>query len=98
MLESSQGNAQSINGERSSNRRMVQKPDLHVLRSVSQQTTEGDGVRYSSQVNKHNSRQGLNVKRVGEVTDEERRFSLNVKFETPTKPEIGQTRSRCQWY
>lgn len=92
MLESSQGNAHSVKGERSSNRHMVQKPDLHVLRSVSQQTTKGDGVRYSSQVNKHNSRQGLNVKRVGEVTDEERRFSLDVEFETPTKPETGQSK------
>lgn len=61
--------------------------DLHVLCSVAQQPTEGDGVCHSSQVNKHDGRQGLNVKSIGEVTDEERQFSFDVKYETSTKPE-----------
>lgn len=68
--------------------------DLHVFSSISQQPTEGDGVCYSSQVNKQNCRQGLNVKRVGEVTDKERRFSFNVKYESSTKPE---TKTRPRW-
>lgn len=55
------------------------KPDLHVFRSISQQATESDGVRHGAQVNKQDGRQGLDVKRVGEVTDEERRFSFDVK-------------------
>lgn len=55
------------------------KPDLHVFRSVPQQAAERDGVCHGAQVNKQDSRQGLNVKRVGEVTDEERRFSFDVK-------------------
>lgn len=67
------------------------RSDLHVFCSVPQQTTEGDGVRHSSQVNKQNGRQGLNVKSVGEVTDKERRFSLDVKKETTTKPDDKKT-------
>lgn len=60
--------------------------DLHVFCSISQQTTERDGVCHSSEVNKQNGRQGLNVKCICEVTEEERRFSFNVKYETTTKP------------
>lgn len=55
------------------------RSDLHVVCSVPQQTTESDGICHGSQVNKQNGRQGLNVKRIGEVTDEERRFSFDVK-------------------
>lgn len=57
----------------------VKNADLHVFCSVPQQATKGDGVRHSSQVNKQNGRQGLNVKRVGEIADKERRFSLYVE-------------------
>lgn len=67
------------------------RSDLHVFCSVPQQTTKGDGVRHSSQVDKQNGRQSLNVKSVGEVTDKERRFSLDVKKETTTKPDDKKT-------
>lgn len=59
---------------------------LHVFCGVSQQTSEGDGVRHGSQVNEQNGRQGLDVKRIGEVTDKERRFSFDVQQEASTKP------------
>lgn len=67
------------------------RPDLHVFRSVPQQAAERDGVGHGAQVNKQDGRQGLDVKRVGEVTDEERRFSFDVKQQTPTKPESRDT-------
>lgn len=67
-------NTQTANGQR-----FKSHSDLHVFCSVPQQTSEGDGVCHSSQVNKQNGRQGLNVKCIGEVTDEERRFSFDVK-------------------
>ena len=60
--------------------------DLHVIRGVPQQTTEGDGVCYSAQVNKQNGRQGLDVECVREVTEEEGHFPLDVEYETATKP------------
>lgn len=55
------------------------EPDLHVFCSVSQQAPESDGIRHRAQVNKQYGRQGLDMKRIGEVTEEERRFSFDVK-------------------
>lgn len=68
-------------------KRFKSQSDLHVFCSVPQETPEGDGVCYSSQVNKQNGRQGLNVNCIGEVTQEERHFSFDVQYETSTKPE-----------
>lgn len=73
-------------------RQFKSQSDLHVFCSIPQQPTESDGVCHSSQVNKQNGRQGLNVKCIGEVTDKERRFSFDVKYQTPTKPENGDTK------
>ena len=82
------------NTRRSTDRPRLQNPGphLHVFRGVPQQAPEGDGVRHGPQVNEQNGRQGLDVKRVGEVTDEERRFSFDVEHETPAKPGDRQTR------
>lgn len=61
--------------------------DLHIFCSIAQQAPKRDGVCHGSEVNEQNGRQGLNVKCIGEVTGEERRFSYDVKYETSTKPE-----------
>lgn len=52
--------------------------DLHVFRGVAQQATKCDGIGDGSQVNEQDGRQGLDVKCISKVTEEERRFSFDV--------------------
>lgn len=60
-------------------RKRESETDLHVFRGIAQKAAKSDGVGHSSQVNKQDGRQGLNVNCVSEVTEEERRFSFDVK-------------------
>lgn len=77
------------NGKRSEKKKT--QPDLIVFCGVAQQTSEGDGVCHSSQVNKQNGGQRLNVYCIGEVTEKERRFSFDVENEAATEPERRNT-------
>lgn len=64
----------------------MKKTNLHVLSRVSQKPSEGDGVSYGTQVNKHDRRQRLDVDSVVKIACEKREFPLDVQNETPTKP------------
>lgn len=67
---------------------------LHVICGISKQTAKGDGIGYSAQIDKQNSRQGLDVQGIIKITCKERQLSLNIQTQTATKPEKRKTDSK----
>lgn len=75
----------------SSSSKRREASDLHVVGGVSQQPSEGDGVRDGSQVNEQDGRQRLYVESVVKVARVKRELPLDVQNETAAEP----TREKC---
>lgn len=63
------------------------KANLHIICCVSQQSSKGDGIGYSSQVDEEDGGKGLDVECVVEVTGKERGFPLDIFYQATKKSE-----------
>lgn len=61
--------------------------DLVIVSSISQQSTKGDGIGDATQVNEENSRDGLDMEAVVNVTTVKRNLAFDVQPHTTTDPE-----------
>lgn len=59
---------------------------LHVVSSISKQTSKCDGVSDGAQIDEQDGRQRLDVQSIVKVTGEKWQLPLHIQDQTPTKP------------
>lgn len=59
---------------------------LHVICSISKQTSKGDRIGDCAQIDEQDGRQRLDVQRIIEVAGEKGQFPLHIQDEASTKP------------